>query len=95
MITYSTNLMGPINDYWYQVRDLKIGSAAAGRIDIYGLDETEYYGGMSEYSLEPMSRESWERFSDWLDDLETEELWSYDRLIKEFESQYGEIEWVK
>ena len=48
MISYSTNLMGPINDYWYQARDLKIGSVAAGRIDIYGLDELEYYGGMNE-----------------------------------------------
>ena len=95
MISYSTNLMGPINDYWYQARDLKIGSVAAGRIDIYGLDELEYYGGMFEYALGPMSRESWGRFSDWLDDFETEELWTYDQLISEFESQHGEIEWVK
>ena len=94
MVDYSTNLMGPINEYWYQERNMKLGSAAAGRIDIYGLDEKEYYGGMSEYDLPPMTRESWERFSDWLDDLETEELWSYERLIFEFESQHGAIEWV-
>jgi len=94
MVDYSTNLMGPINEYWYQERNMKLGSAAAGRIDIYGLDESKYYGGMSEYDLPPMTRESWERFSDWLDDLETEELWSYERLISEFESQYGAIEWV-
>ena len=95
MIEYSTNLMGPINEYWYQEKNLKVGTAAAGRIDIYGLDETEYYGGMSEYDLPPMSRESWEQFSDWLEEFETEQLWSAHALFNEFEKQTGyTIEWL-
>lgn len=87
--------MGPINNHWYQERNLEFGSAAAGRIDIYGLDESEYYGGMFEYALPPMTLESWGQFSDWIDDLETEGLWPYDKLISEFELQNGGIEWIK
>ena len=93
-IFYSTNLMGPINEYWYQERKLQVGTVAAGRIDINGLDESEYYNGAHEYTLPPMSRESWEMLSDWLEDLETTELWGYDDLIREFERQCGKIDWV-
>jgi hypothetical protein len=92
--------MGPANADWYRDRGL-LGSneqvtvqCAAGRIDIYGLDETEYYGGMYEYSVLPMKRESWDRLADWLDEFETQELWSYDQIIAEFESQCGDIEWI-
>ena len=95
MITYSTNLMGPINKYWYQTRKLKVGTVAAGRIDIYGLDESEYYNGQFEYPLRPMSRESWELLSDWLEEFETEVLWSEQALFDEFEKQTGHIiEWI-
>jgi len=100
MISYSTNWMGPVNADWYRDRGLLdlneqvTVHCAAGRIDIYGLDEREYYNGMHEYSVHPMKRESWDRLADWLDEFETQELWSYGQIIAEFESQCGDIEWI-
>jgi hypothetical protein len=94
MIDYSTNLMGPINTYWYQERNLEVGTVAAGRIDIRGLDESIYYGGMYEYDLPPMRVESWYRFTEWLDEFVTDELWSLEDIVSEFEKDNEAIEWV-
>lgn len=68
----------------------------AGRIDIHGLDPDEYYGGSDEYGLPVMRGESWNALSDWLDDLETETLLSYDELISRFETETGhKIQWLE
>lgn len=125
MISYSTNMMGPISLDWFRDRDLieeidvvvkndiqarvyraSVGdtvtgqriteSWCGGRIDIYGLDETEYYGGMSEYSLPIMDAESWDRFSDWLDEYETSELKTYEQLLSDFEADTDhQIRWAR
>jgi hypothetical protein len=90
MISYSTNWMGPINEDWIA----KHGTGwSAGRIDIYGVpDEPWGY----EYSLPPMRTEDWNDFGDWLDDLTTEELLSYNELIEQFETHRGKkIRWWK
>ena len=73
-------------------------SYSCGRIDIYGLDEEEYWGGKSEYSVAPMRTEDWNAFGDWLDNLETTELWEYDMLISIFEGEVlngRKIRWVE
>ena len=70
-------------------------SYSCGRIDIYGLDESEHWGGKSEYSVSPMRTEDWNAFSDWLYNMQTEELWSYEKLIEHF--QYynkADIRWA-
>ena len=70
-------------------------SYSCGRIDIYGLDESEHWGGKSEYGVAPMLTEDWNAFSYWLDEMQTEELWSYEKLIEHF--QYynkAEIRWA-
>ena len=70
-------------------------SYSCGRIDIYGLDEDAYWDGKSEYSVAPMCSEDWNRFSAWLYELQTEELWSYEKLIEHF--QYynkADIRWA-
>lgn len=68
---------------------------ACGRIDIRGLDHTKYWNGWDEYSLDPMHIEDWNAFSDWLDDLTTDEQLSYDELIERFELSYGKkIRWA-
>lgn len=70
-------------------------SYSCGRIDIYGLDESEHWGGKSEYSVAPMRTEDWNAFSDWLYNMQTEELWRYEKLIEHF--QYynkADIRWV-
>lgn len=67
---------------------------SCGRIDIYGLDPEEYWGGKHEYSLAPMRTEDWEELSEWLYDLESEELLSYEELISNFEKKNGKIRWA-
>ena len=68
---------------------------AGGRIDIYGLDEEEYYCGRSEYSLPIMHGEDYNDFSSWLENFRTHELWSYHDIIEEYE-QYRKkkIRWA-
>jgi len=79
----------------YEVEDV-IQHYSAGRIDIYGLDENEYYNGMTEYGVAPMKGECWNLLTDWLDDLETENLLSYEELIERFETETGHnIEWAE
>lgn len=103
MITYSTNWMGPIALKWYRDRGLlEEGSVeptihySAGRIDIRGLDETEYYNGWHEYGLDPMMSEDWGALSKWLHKLKTKELLPYDELIKQFEEYNGKkIRWCE
>ena len=94
--------MGPANLHWYADRGLvnENGSMtahySAGRLDIYGLDESEYYGGMSEYDLPPMTSESWERFSDWLDDFSSTELLNLNQLVEQFKQATGHsIQWYQ
>jgi hypothetical protein len=66
----------------------------AGRIDIRD-DSKEGYDGWHEYSLAPMRTEDWNALSDWLDDLETDELMSYGDLIESFQLWYGKsIRWA-
>ena len=70
-------------------------SYSCGRIDIYGLDEEEYWCGKHEYGLAPMRTEDWNAFTDWLYQMQTEELWSYEKLIEHF--QYynkADIRWA-
>lgn len=43
--------------------------------------------GWYEYSLPPMSSESWSKLSDWLDNLETSEVIEFSKLIEMFEMQ--------
>ena len=71
-------------------------SYSCGRIDIYGLDEQEHWCGRSEYSVAPMRTEDWNELSDWLDTLDTDELWSYDKLFQSFKHDTGiQIRWVE
>ena len=69
-------------------------SYSCGRIDIYGLDESEHWGGKAEYSVPVMKTESWNLLSDYLDDYESSELVSYEDLIEDFETRSKhKIEW--
>lgn len=67
---------------------------AGGRIDIRD-DSKEGYAGWNEYAVAPMHAEDWNALGDWLWDLETEELWAYEKLISAFEEHYGKkIRWA-
>lgn len=95
MISYSTNWMGPVSTKWYEDRGIPEGvDYSCGRIDIYGLDEEEYWCGRHEYGVAPMLNEDWNALSDWLDELETYELTTYEELIHQFEHYNGKaITW--
>jgi hypothetical protein len=68
---------------------------AGGRIDIR--DSSKYgYDGWDEYGLRVMHGEDWNALSDWLDDLTTDNLLSYNDLIEQFEQYYGKkIRWAE
>lgn len=69
-------------------------SYSCGRIDIRD-DNKLGYDGWDEYSVAPMRSEDWNAFSDWLYNMQTEELWSYEKLIEHF--QYynkADIRWA-
>ena len=69
-------------------------SYSCGRIDIYGLDEDEYWCGKSEYGVAPMLTEDWNAFGDWLDNIKDESLITYKELIRQFEEHQGQpIRW--
>jgi hypothetical protein len=90
MITYSTNWMGPINSQWIEEHGKHW---AAGRIDIYGVPGEHH---PIEYSLHVMDVQDWNSFSEWLDELETETLLSFDELVAQFEQAVGKkIQWLK
>jgi hypothetical protein len=66
-----------------------------GRIDIRGLDDSEFYNGWGEYSLPIMHGEDFNALSDWLDEQEDENVRNYDELIGDFEREYGKkIRWA-
>ena len=102
MVTYSTNWMGPISLHWYEERGLLEEDGvtltirySAGRIDIRD-DSKPGYDGWNEYSAAPMHGEDWNALSDYLWDLTTEELLSYNELIEQFETHYGKkIRWAE
>jgi len=70
-------------------------SYSCGRIDIYGLNEEEYWCGKSEYSVDPMRTEDWNDFSEWLDKIECKVQIRYDTLIHMFETTHKrKIRWA-
>jgi hypothetical protein len=67
----------------------------AGRIDIRD-DSKEGYDGWDEYGVSPMQAEDWNALSDWLWNLTTDTLLSYNDLIEQFEQHYGKkIRWAE
>jgi hypothetical protein len=72
----------------YEVEEVVV-NYSGGRLDIYGLDATEYWGGKHEYCLDIMRTEDWNEFSDWVDDRETKELWTLEQILEEFKQDTG------
>lgn len=90
--------MGIFNTQWYIDNNIPLtdeSPVASGRIDIRD-DSKEGYDGWGEYSVPPMKQTSWNLFGDWLDELETEKVVGYYRLIEMYETQTRQkIEWFK
>lgn len=69
-----------ITEYWY-----------GGRIDICGTDSP--FG--EEMSLPIMDGPSYASFSDWLEQFETDSVWTLDQLVREFERTHNQIRWFE
>jgi len=82
-VSYYLNWMGPINQAWIKEHG---DCWNAGRIDIRD-DSKQGYDGWHEYAVAPMKTESWNKLSDWLDNIETSEVIGFYRLIEMFEMQ--------
>jgi len=65
---------------------------AAGRIDCHG-DGLDRYG--EELYLPPMMAEDWGRFSEWLDTVETDDLWTLEQLVEQYEKTNPKIRWAE
>ena len=63
---------------------------AGGRIDIYGTGDP--YG--DELGLPIMHGEDYNRFSDWLDTFETDDVWTLDQLVEMYERVNPKIRWA-
>lgn len=66
---------------------------ACGRVDVSGLDDQEYYDGKTEYHCPLMTKDSWNRFSEFLVEFNTEKLYTFDELVNEYEKNNPKIEW--
>ena len=63
---------------------------SCGRIDCNG-DDLGPYG--DELGVDPMKNESWARFGNWLDTVETDYMWTLDQLVELYERTNPKIEW--
>ena len=63
---------------------------SCGRIDCHG-DGLGPFG--NEIGVDPMTSQSWARFSNWLDTVETDELWTMDQIVELYEQTNPKIEW--
>jgi hypothetical protein len=106
---YSTNWMGPAGLWWYEERGLLVKRKiqfdgtfqeinqitehySCGRIDVRG-GETGDYG--DEIGVPPMRSEDWYGFSEWLDTVETDFMWTLDQLVEMYERKNPKIRWWK
>ena len=90
VLKMTSNMFGPSKEY----KDFT-ESYSCGRIDIYGLNTEEYWGGKHEYRLGIMRTEDWNAFGNWLHVLKTPSLCTYEELICNFEKDYNQrIRWV-
>ena len=83
-IWYSTNWMGPINLEWIKENG---EHWSGGRIDIRGTGDP--YG--DETSCPIMHTEDYNSLSDWLDTFETDTVWNWVELIREYEKTHSRI----
>lgn len=63
---------------------------SCGRIDCRG-DGLGPFG--DEIGVDPMTTQSWARFSKWLNDIETHDMWTMKQLVDLYEQTNPKIEW--
>jgi hypothetical protein len=104
--------MGPISLDWYRDRGLTRLETKTATEDsmLYNTGDTyttetittEYSAGRidvntgDEISVPPMLRTDWNKFSDWLDDVQTMAVWSLEQLVHAYEHQTkNTIHWIE
>jgi hypothetical protein len=63
---------------------------SCGRIDCRGEDLGQFG---DEIGVDPMKDESWARFGNWLNAVETDDMWTMDQLVEMYERDNPKIEW--
>lgn len=95
-VRYSTNWMGPVSLNWYTERGLDYNTEqySTGRIDFWNpYDEDAMYP--DEMGVPPMRQEDWNRFSEWLDTFETDDVWEFCQLVWLYEKENPPIRWYE
>jgi len=64
---------------------------SCGRIDVGGTGDP--YG--DEIDVPPMQHESWLEFGNWLWNFKTDEMWTLDQLVAEYEKTNPKIKWAE
>ena len=111
MISYSTNMMGPISLDWFRQRGFTQSVTRWSSIlqkEITIEDVTEYWAGGridvygtddpygQEIGLPIMHMSDWSRFSAWLDNYKTESVETLDKILKSYYNDgNSEIRWWK
>ncbi len=86
-VEYHTNWMGPINYAWI----MKFGTDwSSGRIDVYSGSSLP-----EPLSLPTMKKDDWTKFSEWLKNFRTNDVWTTQQLIQEYEKSHPPIKWFK
>jgi len=65
-------------------------SYSCGRIDCCG---TGLGPWGAEIGVDPMKDSSWAQFGKWLETIETDDLWTMDQLVEQYEKTNPKIEW--
>lgn len=75
--------MGPISLQWYRDRgiDPNLQQYAGGRIDVYGMNENDYYAGATAIGLPVMKAQCFNSLSAFLRGFTSSSLLRYDELI--------------
>lgn len=80
MWTYSLIYMGPINKKWIEENG---SNWSGGRIECY--DSENSFGWSNEEHPILIDSKDWYDFDNWLEELETPNIFSKEELIKKFE----------
>ena len=78
--------MGPISKEWC---DKHGNNWSIGRIDVYGTDE-DY---PVELPLPMMDSTDWMSFTNWLYNVTTENVYTLEQLVEEYEKNHRPIKW--
>lgn len=92
MIRYDVRFTGPSDPQWYADRGLDMSKElwAGGKVVVL-----KNFAPVAEYEIDIMSLESWNKFCEYVVELDTQSILPKEEIIKRFEKKTGHsIEWA-